>query len=242
MNRIMKFAVVALLMGTATTLFAQEKEEETPIYQFTETINVKHTPVDNQGSSGTCWGGNCGYNFYTTSPGYAGAFGGNREREGGWISDLVDTNLKWETTEMTNFGIDFAFLNDWDITLDYFIKNTKDLLLYRQLRPTAGYTQIYTNDGEIENKGFEFAVGYHKQFNKDFGFNARLTGSTIKNKVKRMGNGEPLYSTCSSNSGTIDGSQVGAIDGNGDWNNHSISIKVVTADSNSATVLRVTVL
>ena len=51
----MKFAVVALLMGTATTLFAQEKEEETPIYQFTETINVKHTPVDNQGSSGTCW-------------------------------------------------------------------------------------------------------------------------------------------------------------------------------------------
>ena len=170
-------------------------------------------------------GGNCGYNFYTTSPGYAGAFGGNREREGGWISDLVDTNLKWETTEMTNFGIDFAFLNDWDITLDYFVKNTKDLLLYRPLRPTAGYTQIYTNDGEIENKGFEFAIGYHKQFNKDFGFNARLTGSTIKNKVKRMGNGEPLYATCSSNGAYIDGSQVGAIDGNGDWNNHSISME-----------------
>ena len=55
MNRLMKFAAVALLMGTATTLFAQEKEEETPIYQFTETVNVKHTPVDNQGSSGTCW-------------------------------------------------------------------------------------------------------------------------------------------------------------------------------------------
>ena len=49
----MKFAAVALLMGTATTLFAQE--EEKPIYQFTETVNVKHTPVDNQGSSGTCW-------------------------------------------------------------------------------------------------------------------------------------------------------------------------------------------
>ena len=68
---------------------------------------------------------------------------------------------------------------------------------------------------------------YHKQFNKDFGFSARLTGSTIKNKVKRMGNGEPLYSTCSGNSGAsaYDGSQVGAIDGNGDWNNHSISIE-----------------
>ena len=55
MNRFIKFAAVALLMGTASTLFVQEKEEEKPIYQFTETVTVKHTPVDNQGSSGTCW-------------------------------------------------------------------------------------------------------------------------------------------------------------------------------------------
>ena len=170
-------------------------------------------------------GGNCAVMFYPTSPGIAGAFGGNRERQGGWLSDLVDTNLKWETTEMTNIGIDFAFLNDWDITLDYFIKNTKDLLLYQQIRPTAGYTQIYTNYGEIQNKGFEFAVGYHKQFTRDFNFSARLTGSTIKNKVKKMG--DPLYNTASANNGAgaYDGSQVGAIDGNGDWNNHSICME-----------------
>ena len=168
-------------------------------------------------------GGNCAVMFYPTSPGIAGAFGGNRDRQTGWLSDLVDTNLKWETTEMLNFGIDFAFLNDWDISLDYFIKNTKDLLLYQQIRPTAGYTQIYTNYGEIQNKGFEFAIGYHKNFTRDFSFNARLTGSTISNKVKKMG--DPLYNTCSGNSGTIDGSQVGAIDGNGDWNNHSICME-----------------
>ena len=168
-------------------------------------------------------GGNNNYNFYPSSPGYAGAFGGNRIQSAGFQADLVDTNLKWETTEMLNFGIDFAFLNDWDITLDYFIKNTKDLLLYQQIRPTAGYTQVYTNYGEIQNKGFEFAVGYHHQFNKDFGLNVRLTGSTIKNKVKTMG--EPLYSSCTVNGTTIDGSQVGAIDGNGDWNNHSICIE-----------------
>ena len=170
-------------------------------------------------------GGNCAVMFYPSSPGYAGAFGGNRDRQTGWFSDLVDTNLKWETTEMTNIGIDFAFLNDWDITLDYFIKNTKDLLLYQQIRPTAGYTQVYTNYGEIQNKGFEFAVGYHKQINKDFGISARLTGSTIHNEVKKMG--DPLYNTCSDNNGAsrYDGSQVGAIDGNGDWNNHSICME-----------------
>ena len=55
MNRIVKFVAVALLLGTATTLVAQEKDEEKQVYQITETVNVKHTPVDNQGSSGTCW-------------------------------------------------------------------------------------------------------------------------------------------------------------------------------------------
>ena len=126
---------------------------------------------------------------------------------------------------MLNFGIDFAFLNDWDITLDYFIKTTKDLLLYQQFRPSAGNTQVYTNYGKIENKGFEFAIGYHKQFNKDWGLNVRMTGSTIKNKVKQMG--DPLPMTCSGNNGAgnYDGSQVGAIDGNGDWNNHSYSME-----------------
>ena len=170
-------------------------------------------------------GGNCAVMYYPASGGIAGAFGGNRDRQTGWFSDLVDTNLKWETTEMLNFGIDFAFLNDWDITLDYFVKNTKDLLLYQQIRPSAGFTQVYTNYGEIQNKGFEFAVGYHHQFTKDFSFNARLTGSTIKNKVVKMG--DPLYNTASGNSGAsaYDGSQVGAIDGNGDWDRHSICME-----------------
>ena len=53
MNRFMKLAAFALLFGSGTALVAQEAEEEKPIYQITETVNVKHTPVDNQGSSGT---------------------------------------------------------------------------------------------------------------------------------------------------------------------------------------------
>ena len=161
------------------------------------------------------------YNTYPAN-GISG-YWGNRSRDIGFYMPLKDGDLKWETTEMTNFGIDFAFLNDWDITLDYFIKNTKDLLLYRQMRPSAGYSQVYTNYGEIQNKGFEFAVGYHKQLNKDLAINARLTGSTISNKVKTMG--DPLYNTASGNGVYIDGSQVGAVDGNGHWDRHSICIE-----------------
>lgn len=171
--------------------------------------------------------GDAAYAFYVGGGGVSG-YWGNRTRETGWFAPLVDTNLKWETTEMTNIGIDFAFLNDWDVTLDYFVKNTKDLLLVQQIRPTAGFTSVYTNYGEIQNKGFEFAIGYHKQFTKDFSFNARLTGSTINNKVKKMG--DPLYSEATGGNNAnaasgFDGSQVGAVDGNGHWARHSICME-----------------
>ena len=47
---------IALLLGVSSVAFAQEnKEEKEPVYQFKETVNVPHTAVDNQGSSGTCW-------------------------------------------------------------------------------------------------------------------------------------------------------------------------------------------
>jgi len=171
--------------------------------------------------------GDAAYAFYVGGNGVSG-YWGNRTRETGWFAPLVDTNLKWETTEMTNIGLDFAFLNDWDITLDYFVKNTKDLLLVQQIRPTAGFTSVYTNYGEIQNKGFEFAVGYHKQLSKDFSFNARLTGSTISNKVKKMG--DPIYSEATGGNNAdaasgFDGSQVGAVDGNGHWARHSICME-----------------
>ena len=169
--------------------------------------------------------GDAAYNFYPAG-GHTGAFGGNRIRLTGWYAGLVDTNLKWETNEMLNFGVDFSFLENWDVTLEYFIKNTKDLLLTQQIRPTAGFTSIYTNYGEIENKGFEFTVNYHKQVNKDFGFNVSLNGSTLSNKVKKMG--DPIYSTCSANgAGTLDGSNVQAVgDPNGfKWGDHSICME-----------------
>lgn len=56
MNGILKCLAVALLLGMTMRGVAQEpKEENKPVYQFTETVNVPHTAVDNQGSSGTCW-------------------------------------------------------------------------------------------------------------------------------------------------------------------------------------------
>lgn len=124
---------------------------------------------------------------------------------------IVDTNLKWETNEQTNIGLDLGFLNsELTITLDYFVRNTKDLLLSKYVRPSTGYNTIYTNFGEIQNKGLEFSIGYNKQINPDWHISATLTGSTIKNKVVTCG--DPIYATYSDliNTGYY-------------WNNHSVS-------------------
>lgn len=146
----------------------------------------------------------------------------------GYYPILKDTNLKWETNEQLNIGIDAAFLdNSLVVGLDYFVRTSKDLLLYRQIRPTSGYKQIYTNYGEIQNKGFEFSISYNKRLNKDWSINATLTGSTLKNEVIKMG--DPLYNTNSDSSGagTGDGSNTGAVgaDAGYHWGNHSVCME-----------------
>ena len=168
---------------------------------------------------------NTKYQFYKL--GMGGGSTGSFDRVQGFYAPLVDTNLKWETNEQLNFGIDLGFLNgDLNITADYFIRKTKDLLIERQIRPSAGNTSIYTNFGQIDNKGFEFSVNYNKRLNKDWGINIAFNGSTLSNKIKKMG--VDYTSTCSGGNGTysaddIDGSNLGAVNGTGFlWDNHSI--------------------
>jgi hypothetical protein len=156
-----------------------------------------------------------------------GGFTGDFTRQQGFYAPLVDTNLKWETNEQLNFGLDLGFLNnELTVTLDYFTRKTKDLLLERQIRPSAGNTSIYTNFGQINNYGFEFSVNYNKRLNKDWAINVAFNGSTLKNEIKKMG--VDYTSTCSGSNSTysaddIDGSNLGAVNGTGFvWDNHSI--------------------
>ena len=165
------------------------------------------------------------YQFYKEGAG--GGTTGSFNRYIGAYAPLVDNNLKWETNEQLNFGLDFGLLNgDLNVTLDYFVKKTKDLLLERQIRPSAGYSSIYTNFGQINNYGFEFSVNYNKRLNKDWTINVAFNGSTLKNEIKEMG--VDYTSTCSGSNSTysaddIDGSNIGAVNGTGFlWDNHSI--------------------
>jgi hypothetical protein len=138
----------------------------------------------------------------------------------GYVRTLVDTNLKWETNEQTNIGLDLGFNGNLNIAMDYFIRTSKDLLLNQSIRPSAGYTEVYTNYGEIQNKGFEFSIDYQTKINNDWTIGATLTGSTIKNEIKSIGSDIFFENTSSTN----DGSNVGAVGAPSGthWNGHSI--------------------
>jgi len=158
--------------------------------------------------------------YYYGQNGVSG-LGSTFQTANGYVNTLADTNLKWETNEQTNIGIDLGlFNNSLNITADYFTRTSKDLLLDQSIRPSAGYSSVYTNYGSIQNKGIEVSINYKKQINKDWNIGATLTGSSLKNKVLKMG--ADLLSV--NTDGTNDGSNVGAVAATSGvhWDGHSI--------------------
>jgi len=98
-------------------------------------------------------------------------------------------NLKWETTTQTNIGFDLGLLdNHFNITADYFIKETRDLLLERPLPPIAGGTNqtVWDNVGKMRNNGFEVVIDYQSQAKGDFLWNVSLNFTHIKNELTEL--------------------------------------------------------
>ncbi len=86
-------------------------------------------------------------------------FGSNNFATGYYVSELPNDELGWEYSETLNFGVDFgAFNNRLSSTLEYYIQNTKDILLSVNLPNTSGVDSYMANIGETENKGFELSL------------------------------------------------------------------------------------
>ena len=87
---------------------------------------------------------------------------GDALANGNYLTSLGTPGISWETSEQTNIGIDLGLLNNkLTISADYFVKNTKDMLLQVALPSYSGFPAIpYTNAGEIQNKGFEIVLAY----------------------------------------------------------------------------------
>ncbi|MDQ2178714.1 TonB-dependent receptor [Marinifilum sp. D714] len=104
--------------------------------------------------------------------------------------DLENKELQWETTISKNLGLDFALFNSKVTgTMNYYNTTTEDMLVVRKLPGSAGLNDPTLNVGEIENKGLELELGYHKN-QGDFTFNVNATFTTIKNEVISLANSD----------------------------------------------------
>ncbi|PVD51898.1 TonB-dependent receptor [Terrimonas sp.] len=112
---------------------------------------------------------------------------GNAAEVGISTTQLANPNLKWETTSQFDAGVDFGLLDD-RITgsIDYFNKNTKDLLLELPVPATTGFATTLTNIGSMNNSGFEFTVNTVNLRGK-FNWTTSANLSVVRNKVTGIG-------------------------------------------------------
>ena len=105
------------------------------------------------------------------------------------IGALSNPEIRWEKQKTLDIGFDTRlFNNKFDITFDYYKKETEDLLLIPQVSGILGVgapgsSAPFVNAGAVENQGFEFLISYREQFSENFSFNASYNITTINNKV-----------------------------------------------------------
>ncbi|MGM9740689.1 MAG: SusC/RagA family TonB-linked outer membrane protein [Candidatus Cryptobacteroides sp.] len=125
---------------------------------------------------------------YSTGTGY---FNGNPATYV-TLSNLGNSDLKWETSKQLNVGLDFSLFRDrLEIIADYYNKNTTDLLFQKQVPYTTGYSTSWTNLGKIRNRGFEVTLTSHNIDHPEFQWDTDFIFSTNKIVVVDI-NGETI--------------------------------------------------
>lgn len=101
---------------------------------------------------------------------------------------LANEDLKWEESEQTDLGFDFGFFNNaLTFSVDYFVKKTNGMIIEMPIPSYVGEAKPLANVGDMENKGWEFELGY--KFNVgDAKFAVKGNASYLKNKLKSLGN------------------------------------------------------
>lgn len=111
----------------------------------------------------------------------------NASEAGIYLSSLVDTNLKWETQVSADVAIEFGlFDNRLTGSLEYFTKQSKDLLFDTSIPLSNGVSSIVQNIGKVKNNGVEFDLNYQLLRRNDWTFSIGVNGTHIKNKVTQL--------------------------------------------------------
>ena len=103
---------------------------------------------------------------------------------------IANPSLRWETSEQTNFGIDMSTLGgSLSVTLDYYIKKTKDWLVTAPVPMLVGNSAPIINGGSVQNSGLEAEVSFRKELGKLY-LTASVNGAFNKSKVLDIQNAE----------------------------------------------------
>jgi TonB-linked SusC/RagA family outer membrane protein len=138
------------------------------------------------------------YPWQTTMNGddqYRYIFGDDEKVYQGYVvTSMRDKNIKWETVESLNLGLDVALFDArLEASFDWFNKDTKDMLLKVPIPYYYGYEGgPAVNVGEMNNKGIEFSINWRDNLNDDFSYNVGFNFSTYKNEMTSLGNGKPV--------------------------------------------------
>jgi TonB-dependent starch-binding outer membrane protein SusC len=112
----------------------------------------------------------------------------------------ANPNLKWETDEQVDIGLDAGFLDDrLTVTIDWFDRDSKDFLLYVESPAQTGYLGFSRNVGSMKNRGLEFALNYTSTIGDDFKFGAGLTVTKIKNTLTSITSGTTFVKNAATN-------------------------------------------
>ena len=125
---------------------------------------------------------------YGTAYDIAGTNGGSTLASGFKRNQIGNDNIKWETTTQTDLGLDFAFLgNTLYGNFDWYFKKTKDILVYMPGIAVMGEgSSQWINAGEMENRGFEFNIGYRNQTHFGLKYDITANISAYRNKITAL--------------------------------------------------------
>ena len=96
-------------------------------------------------------------------------------------------DITWETSNSFNVGVDFALLGGRiDGTIEYFNRQTKDMLYYKPVAMSNGYTQLPMNIGSVRNSGVEIELNYTPIETNDLKWVINWNGTLMKNKILEL--------------------------------------------------------
>lgn len=105
-------------------------------------------------------------------------------------SNILNPNLTWEKNKSFNLGLEFSIKNRFNFTIEYYNRDTKDLLMRQPISMVTGFGNYLKNVGSMNNRGVEIEFNTSLISAKDFYWNLSVNASNNKNKITQLTNGQ----------------------------------------------------